>query len=251
MNQGSAGNFDSSQEVVIPVGSSGDTTRRNYPTLISAMSQIQQFFVIEKSGQQIPDEFLTIQGKLNFFKVGLGSGFIEGLAFVFLAALVLPLLSDIKLMAWVSQYFPLAQSKIFLWALALFPVIVTGGMCSYLSRYRIGTLTSGAIDSLLLGRLVSLIMKGILIFAGLISLAGVITRNSAWTFAQWVSMKNYPVACEIYRIILNTKPQLVNMAYETVAVFALAIILPFITIWGVSFFRKIKAKKDDLFWKTS
>lgn len=243
--KGTAGGFDGAQEVVIPAGTSG-TTRRSFPSIISAMSQIQQFYVIEQGGQEIPDEFLTIQGKLNFFKVGLGSGFIEGLTFAFLTAIVLPILSDAKLMSWVARYFPLAQSKIFLRALALFPVIVSGGICCYLSKYRIGSLTRTAIDSLLWGRLVSLIAKAILIFAGLITLAGVITRHSAWIFAKWVTMKHYSAALEVHRIIMNVKPQLVNTAYEVVAVFTLAILMPFFTIWGVSIIRKIKEKRMNI-----
>lgn len=247
--KGTAGGFEGgTQEVVIPAGSSGTTTR-SFPGIISAMSQIQQFYVIEQGGQEIPDDFLTIQGKLNFFKVGLGSGFMEGLTFAFLTALVLPILSDEKLMSWVAKYFPLAQSKLFLWTLALFPVIVTGGICCYLSKYRIGSLTRKAIDSLLMGRLVSLIAKAILIFAGLITLASVITRHSAWHAAQWMTLKNYSASLEAYRVIMNVKPQLVNTAYETIAVFTFAILMPFITIWGVSFVRKIKAKKADIFWK--
>ncbi len=228
-----------------------DTTRRRFPTIISAMSQIQQFYVIEKSGQPIPEDFLTIQGKLNFFRVGLGSGFVEGLTFAFLTAIVLPILSDARLMAYVAKYFPLAQSKLFLWTMNLFPVILTGGICCYLSRYRIGSLTKKAIDSLLSGRLVSLMAKGILIFAGLIFLSNLITRHSAWTFAKWMSMNHYSIAYEIYRILMNTKPQLVNMAYETIAIFALAIVMPFLTIWGVSAIRKLKEKKDELFWKAA
>lgn len=111
--------FNASQDVIIPVGI-GDSTRRKFPTLLGAMAQIQQFFVIEKSGQEIPDEFLTIQGKFNFFKVGCGSGFIEGLSFAVLAALVVPILSDQQLMMSLARYFPLAQSKVFLHTLNCF-----------------------------------------------------------------------------------------------------------------------------------
>ncbi len=245
----SAGGFNNSQDVIIPLGASEDSVRKRFPTLLSAVSQIQQFYVIEQSGQEIPDDFLTIQGKLNFFKVGLGSGFIEGLAFALLSAVVLPILSDPKLMATVARYFPLAQSKIFLWTLNLVPVILTGGLCCFLSRYRMGVLTKKAIDSLLMGRLCSLVFKGILIFAGLITLSNLITRNSAWKAAKFMSLRKEHLVHEIYSIIMNTKPQLVNMAYETVAIFALAIVMPFMTIWLVSTARKIKGKRADVFWK--
>ncbi|OEU52557.1 MAG: hypothetical protein BA868_07620 [Desulfobacterales bacterium C00003106] len=239
--------FNASQDVVIPIGM-GDSTRRNFPTLLGAMAQIQQFFVIEKSGQEIPDEFLTIQGKFNFFKVGCGSGFIEGLSFALLAALVVPILSDQKLMMSVAHYFPLAQSKVFLHTLNCFPVLLTCGLCCFLSRYRIGTLTRKAVDAFLFGRLMSLVMKGIIIFTGLTWLSGAITESSAWSAAKWVSLKQYGPAREIYRIILNTKPYLDYMATETIVIFTVAIIVPFITVWGVSLLRNLKARRQRASW---
>jgi hypothetical protein len=247
MSKSSTNVFDSSQDVIIPVGL-GDTTRRKFPTLLSAISQIQQFFVIEKTGQEIPDEFLTLQGKMNFFNTGFGSGFVEGLTFALLASLTLPVLSDPSLMMTVARYFPLAGSKLFLRILSCFPILLTGALCCYLSRFRIGILTRKSIDAFLFGRLVSLMVKGGLIFAGLTALSGVITQQSAWSAAKWVSFKHDALAHEIYRILLNTKPHLIDMAYETVAIFTIAVVLPFITIWGVSFIRKIKAKKDEASW---
>lgn len=247
MAKSSTNAFDPSQDVIIPVGL-GDTTRRKFPTLLSAISQIQQFFVIEKSGQEIPDEFLTIQGKMNFFNTGFGSGFVEGLTFALLASLTLPVLSDAKLMTTVADYFPLARSKLFLRTLSCFPILLTAALCCYLSRFRIGILTRKSIDAFLLGRLVSLMVKGGLIFAGLTALSTIITQKSAWSMAKWLSFKCDSLAYEIYRIVLNTKPHLIHMAYETVAIFTMAVALPFVTVWGVSLMRKIKAKRDEASW---
>src|ERR1700757_1641579 len=47
--------------------------------LIDAISEIQQYYIIEKTGQDIPPEFLTIRGVMTFFGVGFKNGFIEGL----------------------------------------------------------------------------------------------------------------------------------------------------------------------------
>ena len=52
--------------------------------LISAISEIQQFYVIESKGQNIPAEFLTLERTIDFFKIGLKSGFSEGIALVLL-----------------------------------------------------------------------------------------------------------------------------------------------------------------------
>lgn len=47
--------------------------------LIDAISEIQQYYIIEKTGQDIPPEFLTIRGVMTFFTVGFKNGFIEGI----------------------------------------------------------------------------------------------------------------------------------------------------------------------------
>ena len=52
--------------------------------LLSAISEIQQFYVIESKGQNIPAEFLTLERTIDFFKIGLKSGFNEGIALVLL-----------------------------------------------------------------------------------------------------------------------------------------------------------------------
>ncbi|MBU0944998.1 MAG: hypothetical protein KKE53_11170, partial [Proteobacteria bacterium] len=52
--------------------------------LLNGISEIQQFYVIERKGQNIPAEFLTLDRTLDFFKIGLKSGFHEGVALILL-----------------------------------------------------------------------------------------------------------------------------------------------------------------------
>ena len=68
----------------VPVSSSPHASPRN---MIDAISEIQQYHIIERTGQDIPSDFLTMRGTLTFFLVGARSGFWEG-AFL---ALLLPL----------------------------------------------------------------------------------------------------------------------------------------------------------------
>ncbi|WDN91017.1 hypothetical protein BuS5_04030 (plasmid) [Desulfosarcina sp. BuS5] len=60
---------DSGSGTIIPMGSSdAGSSNRIFPHLLDAISQIQQFYIIESKGKEIPDDFLTIRGKLNFFR---------------------------------------------------------------------------------------------------------------------------------------------------------------------------------------
>ena len=97
---------------IVPVGQTHTSTQSLFGNIIDAISQIQQFAVIERSGQDIPDDFLTIRGKLNFFNMGFGNGFIEGIVFALLTALTLPIMSDEGLSQYLEHYFPLVHSRL-------------------------------------------------------------------------------------------------------------------------------------------
>ena len=232
---------------IVPIGQTHATTQSIFGNIIDAISQIQQFAVIERSGQDIPDDFLTIRGKLNFFNMGLGNGFIEGIIFALLTTLTLPIMSDEGLELWLENYFPLVRSKLFLWSLTCSPIIIAGGLCCFLSKYRIGILSKNAVDSLLIGRLFSLAIKGILIFVFLIFLSNHLTPESTWKVSFWLSLQKEHIAEIIYRIIWNVHPHLVPTAYRTLLVFFIATMTPFFSIWLVSFYRKVKQQKAGLF----
>ncbi len=155
----------------VPMASGSDSGTRSYfKNIIDAISQIQQFAVMERSDYEIPEDFLTLRGALNFFNVGFGNGFIEGMLFTLLLAMIMPMMHSDYLMDLVALRFPLARSRAFLWFLNLLPIIIAVILCSYLSRYRIGKITKRAIDALLVGRMFSLIIKAIIIFVLLILL---------------------------------------------------------------------------------
>ena len=235
---------DASTGMIIPVGQTQGTTGRIFPHILDAVSQIQQFYVIESSGQEIPDDFLTIRGKLNFFNVGFGAGFLEALLFALLTSLILPIISDQGTRHLLASYLPLLESDVFMWTLNLAPVIISAALCCYLSRCYIGKITKRAIDFLLLGRLFSLIIKGMILFFLLIFLSNQINTATAWTMADWLSFEDYGLATRIYQILLSMKPLLVQRAFEVIGIFGLAMILPFVTIWGVAWMRKVKTAKD-------
>ncbi len=245
-NRETAGNPGGGTDIV-PAGQSRSSTQSIFGSLIDAISQIQQFAVIERTGQDIPDDFLTIRGKLNFFNMGFGNGFLEGLIFALLTALTLPVISDDGLNLWVERFFPMARSKFFLWSLTCAPIIITGGICCFLSKYRIGVLTRNAVDSLLTGRLISLAIKGIVIFILLVFLSSHLTPETVWKAAYGISLQKREVAEVIYRIIWHIKPHLIPTAYRTLLVFCTAALTPFFSIWLVSFCRRIRRRQLELY----
>jgi hypothetical protein len=232
----------------VPIDSGGDTGTRSYfKNIIDAISQIQQLAVMERSDYEIPEDFLTLRGVLNFFNVGFGNGFIEGMVFALLLAIIMPIMHSEYLMELVAARFPLARSRGFLWFLNLLPIIIAVTLCSYLSRYRIGKITKRAIDSLLVGRMFSLIIKAIIIFVLLILLYRYnepIAHGLGFTAARI----NADWGNGIYLTIVNMQDHLLMTAFRILGIFTAAILTPFFTIWLVSLYRNYQCKKAKQFW---
>ena len=57
--------------------------------LLDAISEIQQYYVVERSGSTIPVDFFTLGGKLAFFEVGFKGGFLCGLISAFLTPIAI------------------------------------------------------------------------------------------------------------------------------------------------------------------
>ena len=83
-----------------------------------------------------------------------------------------------------------------------------------------------------------------LIFFVLTMLSSHITPQSAWSFAKYVTLKKLHLATRVYYIVMAMKPLLIKRAFETLGIFALATLMPFLTIWGVSWLRRVKAARD-------
>ncbi len=233
----------------IPIESNGNAgTRTYFRNIVDAISQIQQFAVMERSDYEIPEDFLTLRGSLNFFSIGFGNGFIEGMVFTFLLAIVMTLTHSEYLMDVVSHSFPLARSRAFLWMLNLLPVIVAVALCSYLSRYRIGKIAKRAVDALLVGRMFSLIIKAIVIFVLLIALYRY-NEVVAHGLGRALAKVHYGFGNGVFLTIGRMKEHLLITAFRILAIFTGAILAPFFTIWTVSLYRTHQRKKAERFWR--
>ena len=131
--------------------------------LIDAISEIQQYYIIEKTGQDIPPEFLTIRGVMTFFGVGFKNGFIEGLILGIFLPVAWGVWEDKIPVFGTTQHDLLTKLFVFLLGFGV-SVSIMSLFGIILAKYYIGNLTRRAVDSLVWGRAVSLTAKGILIF---------------------------------------------------------------------------------------
>ena len=241
---------DSPIPEIIPADSGGKRGGRNdkFDNLVDAISEIKQMSVMEMAGQEIPRDYFTLRSWLNFFQAGFGNGFIEGLAFGLLAAITLPLASDQVLSDYLSLYFPLVKSGIFLTTINCTPLLITVAICSHLSKTTRGNITGKAMDALLIGRSFCLIIKGILLYVAFILLHKILTVNVITRISTYFALANQGFSENVYRVLLSIKPHIIPTAYTTLWIFLSAMMTPFFTTWLVSFWRSSIRKTADTFW---
>jgi len=203
--------------------------------LLSAISEIQQFYVIESKGQNIPAEFLTLERTLDFFKIGIKSGFHEGFALI----LLFPLF-HFYLFPFVFHQLDLL-SQILFGCIPYLPLIINTGMCSYISRYYVGNITRKGINSLLMGRALSLMVKAFLVYVIYLILYRISTPQNIWKFALHFGSR----AQEIYYGYLTIKPHLLPLATKSSLLMVLAAIFPYGSVYVLDLLHRYKIKRNN------
>ena len=202
--------------------------------LLNAISEVQQFFVIESKGQNIPPEFLTLERTLDFFKIGLKSGFHEGFALV----LLFPVF-HFYLFPFVFEQLDLFSHLIF-GSIPYLVLLVNTAMCCYISRYYVGNITRKAINSLLVGRAMSLLLKAFILYVVYLVLYRISTPENIWKLAQQFGTK----AQDIYTGFFVVKPHLLPVATKTAGLMLVAAIFPYGSVYILDLWHRFQVKKN-------
>ena len=202
--------------------------------LLNAISEVQQFYVIESKGQDIPGEFLTLEHTLDFFKIGIKSGFHEGFALIILFPV------------FHFYLFPFVFHKLDFLGYLLFGsipylvLIVNTGMCCYISRYYVGNITRKAINSLLMGRAMSLLLKAFLLYVLYLVLYRLSTPENIWKLALQFGSR----AEKLYSGFFEIKPHLMPVATESSILMVAAAIFPYGSVYLLDLWRRYRIKRN-------
>jgi len=202
--------------------------------LLNAISEVQQFFVIESKGQDIPGEFLTLEHTLDFFKIGVKSGFHEGFALV----LLFPVF-HFYLFPFVFQKLDFVSHTLF-GSIPYLVLIVNTAMCCYISRYYVGNITRKAINSLLMGRAMSLLLKAFLLYVLYLVLFRLSTPENIWKLAMQFGSR----AEEIYNGFFEIKPYLMPVATESSILMVVAAVFPYGSVYLLDLWRRYRIKRN-------
>lgn len=202
--------------------------------LLNAISEVQQFYVIESKGQNIPSEFLTLERTIDFFRIGITSGFHEGFAFVFMFPIF-----HFYLFPFV---FPKNDfiSQVLFGSIPYLVLIVNTAMCSYISRYYVGNITRKAINSLLLGRAMSLLVKAFLLYVVYLMIFRLSTPENIWKLASQFESR----AEKIYYGYFEIKPYLMPVATKSAILMVVAAVLPYGSAFSLDYWHRYKIKKN-------
>jgi hypothetical protein len=139
--------------------------------MIDAMSEIQQFYLVESSGEPLSKDFFTMSHIMGFSKVGLNSAFRDSIVWLSLYVLVGALVYYIQ-----ENYLVERTTQILLWQVGGSPlywfikIASFGGLCFstticvMISRYYTGMTPKRAIKTLFLTRAMFLASFSVLSF---------------------------------------------------------------------------------------
>lgn len=216
--------------------------------LLDAISEIQQYYVVERSGSTIPEDFFTISGKLAFFEVGFKGGFISGM----ISALLTPFAIGV-----VERYIPIFGTyetslfdRIFAFAIALSFTLGYAFFFANLGKYYIGGITKSAIKNLLGGVVTGATLKMFIAFMGFHFIYFVLLdphRLADWLLKLSGTLKHETLN-GIYLWLLEFRPVFLTSAYFVVFTTVLMIVIPIIGIMkGARKTRKIMHQENA--WK--
>jgi hypothetical protein len=203
--------------------------------ILSAISEIQQFYVIESKGQNIPAAFLTLERTLDFFKIGVKSGFHEGFALL----LLFPVF-HFYLFPFVFEQLDLFGHMVF-GSVPYLVLIINTAMCCYISRYYVGNITRKSINSLLMGRAMSLLLKAFLLYVIYFVLYRLSTPENVWKLALQFGSR----AEKIYYGVLKVKPHLVPVAAKSAILMVVAAIIPYGSVYLLDLWHRYKIKRNE------
>lgn len=231
---------------------SGNNQYRKPKGVVDAVSEIQQYYALEKQVEdELPPEYFTIRQSLDFFNIGLKSAFTEGIIFIVIIPFAMALYPAFKL-----YFYGVGLSDNELISLYAMTYGHIGAMTLFLaamSKYYSGNLTKNAIVSLLSGRSMAMAFKAFLAFALFKFLYTYSVSNPAGLYKMSES------SVDLFKILLGGQaltpmqiymfyyqyaaPALNKVAYSVLYSMLFMALLPFITLVYRGWRKELDAKK--------
>lgn len=207
--------------------------------IIKAISEIQQYYVLEKQSEDsLPKEYFTVQQSLDFFNIGLKSALIEGIVFLSVVPFAEALYPAYRKFFYGADL--TFNELFFIYAAAYSPVLVMTLFIAAGSKYYVGKLTKNAILSLISGRSMAFVIKGVVVFFLWMIISGLSRSNPEFVYnvADWTlfafksALPGYDVTADIVYEFYWTEaiPLMDKVSVHVLITMLFVSALPFITL---------------------
>ena len=197
---------------------------------LDAISEIQQYCIIERSGTDVPKDFLTIKGALAFFWVGF-----KGALFV---NVIMSVLSPFAF-AVINRSIPVFGvydlslfDQVFVFFLPLSFSLMYSLMLCTLGNYYIGSLTRGAILNLLKGIATGAVLKCFFVFVGFHYLSFFLLQreNVSRILSRFSRVLSDDITNKIYYLIMSLKVGLIPTSWMMIVTTVVFVGTPLLVI---------------------
>lgn len=221
-------------------------------TLIDAMSEIQQYYLVEQSGQPLHKDFFTMSHVMGFSKVGLHSAFRDSIVWLSLYVLLGAIVYYVQ-----ENYLVERTTQFLLWTVKGSPLywfikmasfgglVFSTSICVLTSRYYTGMTPKRAINTLFITRAMFLISFSLISFL----MMGLVFRyamsdKAIDSITFYLARMNPEAGTNIYYFMHDYVRRALFEASITVLVASsAAIVIPFCSMF---FFRIQKRKNRGL-----
>lgn len=198
--------------------------------LVDALSEIQQYYVVERSGSPIPEDFFTIGGKLSFFEVGFRAAFLCGI----ISALLMPFAFGVveRYIPIFGSYNPSLFDRIFALVLSVSFSIAHAVFIAFAGKYYIGSISKAAIKNLLGGFICGALLKMIIAFI-LFHTIYFFFLSPEFLSRNLLKLRHfikYETLNKVYHFLLEFKPVFLISSYFLVFATFLMIAIPVVSI---------------------
>jgi len=194
--------------------------------LVAAFSEIQNYFMSERKGSPIQEEFFTFGGKIAFFEVGFKGGLLSALLSVLLTPFAIGVVeANLPIFGTIH---PSGFDKFFAFAIALSFSTGYALLFAGLGKYYIGIITKSAIKNLLLGVFLAAAIKGILAFLAFHFIYFVMLepQRLGKFLLQFSWLVKGGALPWVYQSLLEFRPVFLTSAYFVLITSALMILIP-------------------------
>ncbi len=216
--------------------------------ILDALAEIQQYYVVERNGDHIPEEFLTTKGKLGFFSAGLKTGFVGGLINLLLIPISIGVIDDY--IPIFGNHNPGLFDKTFAMLLCISFSLGYAIFLTTIRKYYIGEITKSSIRNLLWGVTAGGFFKMAIafIFFHFMYLKGFDEDFLTMVLLKLPPFVKYDTLNAIYGWLQGLRPVFLTSAYFVLCVTLLYVSIPWISVFLASRkTRKLMAMEER--WK--